>query len=370
MKRRSFRGTLLTLLLVLVVAGAAAWSVLQPSSGNSQQATLPPPPKPLPQAVAVEAVPVRTGTVVRDLTAVGTLRSNESVMIRPEIVGRIAEIHFREGDRVRKGARLLTLDDSVFKAEVASAEARVELNRRNNSRAEELFDRKVATARTRDEATAAVRTTEAELALARARLDKTRINAPFEGVLGLRRVSVGDYVNPGQDIVNLEDIEPIKVDFRVPESGLRLLKSGQRIQVQVDAFPGETFEGEAYAIDPQVDVQGRSIVVRAQIPNADGRLKPGLFARVGLIVDQRENALLVPEQAIVPLEGRSAVFRVVDGKAKLTEVVLGQRRGGQVEIVRGLQAGETVITAGQMRVRDGVPVSVATRPIPGTQAGS
>ena len=230
--------------------------------------------------------------------------------------------HQLQGRRPRQKGRhgLITLDDSIYQAEVAQYEARLDLTRRNNSRAAELFDRKVATARTRDEASTAVRTAEAELALSRARLDKTRLNAPFEGVLGLRKVSLGDYVNPGQEIVNLEDLDPIKVDFRVPESALQLLKDGQAIEVQVDAFPGKTFRGEVYAINPLIDVQGRSVVVRARLPNTDGLLKPGLFARVGLIVDRRENAMLIPEQAVVPMEGRSTVFVVRNGKAKQVEV--------------------------------------------------
>ena len=358
MRRRSVSGTVIALLLIAAVAVASYWYLLRRSGAGPQPASQAAE-KPVVQPVFVETVAVQTGTVTREVTAVGTLLSNESVMIRPEITGRIAAIHFKEGEFVQKGARLISLDDSVHKAEVAQAEARADLNRRNNSRASELFERRVATERTRDEAFSAVRSSDAEIALARARLDKTRINAPFEGVLGLRRVSAGDYVNPGQDIVNLEDIDPIKVDFRVPESALQLLRTGQAIEVQVDAFPGQSFQGEVYAIDPQVDVQGRSIVIRARVANPDNRLKPGLFARVGLIVERRENAMLIPEQAIVPLENGSAVFRVVDGTAKLTQVETGQRRAGQVEIVRGLQPGEIVITAGQLKVRDGAPVTVS-----------
>ena len=364
MKRRSAAGALIAVMLIAAVAAASYWFLLR-RQGAAGPPTTQAAENPAPQAVFVETAPVKTGTVTREITAVGSLLSNESVMIKPEIVGRIAEIHFKEGDSVQKGARLITLDDSVYKAEVAQADARVDLNRRNNSRASELFERHVGTARTRDEAFTAVRTAEAELALARARLEKTRIVAPFEGVLGLRRVSVGDYVNPGQDIVNLEDIDPIKVDFRVPESALRLLRDRQQIEIQVDAFPGETFQGQVYAIDPQIDVQGRSVVLRARVPNPDGRLKPGLFARVSLIVERRDNAMLVPEQAVVPLEGGSAVFRVVDGKAALTRVELGQRRAGQVEIVRGLAPGDQVVTAGQLKLRDGAPVTVAAAKAPG-----
>ena len=365
MRRRSVSGTLLTLLLILAAAGAGYWHFLrgspaglgpQPATQAAENAKEGPP------AVFVETAAVRTGTVVRDVAAVGNLRSNESVMISPEIAGRIAEIHFKEGDPVKQGARLVTLDDSIPRAELAQAEARLSLDQRNYERAAELFDRKVGTARSRDESATAVRTAEAEMALARARLEKTRLNAPFDGVLGLRRVSVGDYVTPGQPIVNLENIDPIKVDFRVPESALRLLREGQQIAIQVDAWPGQTFQGRVYAIDPQVDLQGRSVVVRATLPNPERKLKPGLFARVSLIVERRENALLVPEQAIVPLESGQAVFKVVDGKAALTPVELGQRRAGEVEVLRGLGAADVVVTAGQMKLRDGAAVAPARAP--------
>jgi membrane fusion protein (multidrug efflux system) len=159
-------------------------------------------------------------------------------------------------------------------------------------------------------------------------------------------------------MVNLEDIDLIKVDFRIPERFLSSLSTGQNIRVRVDAFPDRSFKGEVYAIDPQIDPAGRSIAIRARIDNPDKVLRPGLFARVRLIVDQRPNALVVPEQALVPRGEQRYVFRVVDGKAALTEVKLGQRRAGDVEIVEGLSEGETVIIGGQLKIRDGSPVNV------------
>jgi membrane fusion protein, multidrug efflux system len=157
--------------------------------------------------------------------------------------------------------------------------------------------------------------------------------------------------------VNLEDIDPIKVDFRVPEPSLRDLREGQAIEVTLDAYPGESFSGQVFAINPRVNVEGRSVVLRARLPNPDGRLRPGLFARVELVIERQDNALLVPEQAIMPTEEGNFVFRVVDGMAVRTPVTLGQRRGGRVQVVKGLSQGEVVIVAGQMKVRDGAPVS-------------
>ncbi len=352
----------LALVVALLVAGGAYWYAFERPAGASTSdrpaAATPAPKAQAPRATVVEVARVEQGEVVRSIGSVGTLQSNESVVIRPEIVGRIASINFKEGDRVQKGKLLLSLDDSVYQAELAEAESRVQLARRNSERASELFDRRVGTARTRDEALAALSSGQAAIALAKARIDKTRITAPFEGVLGLRQVSLGDYVNPGQDIVNLEDIDPIKVDFRVPEPSLRDVREGQRIEVALDAYPGEAFPGEVFAIDPRIDVEGRAVVLRARLNNPDGRLRPGLFARVNLMVERTPDALLVPEQAIMPIEGGNVVFRVVDGKAVRTEVELGQRRMGQVQIRRGLSLGDTVIVAGQMKVRDGGSVTV------------
>lgn len=342
-------------LLVLAAGGAVYWYAML---GTDDAARPQAQEAPVPRAVTVEAMPVTIGTVTRSITAVGTLQSNESVILRPEISGRVQAIHFQEGERVEAGAPLLSLDDSVYRAELAQAEAGLNLSRQNSQRAQELFQRRVGTARTRDEATAALRASQAEVALAKARLDKTKLVAPFSGVLGLRRVSVGDYVNPGQEIVNLENIDPIKVDFRVPEPSLSEIREGQTVEVQVDAFPGETFTGQAYAIDPRIDASGRSVVIRARLENDDRRLRPGLFARVEVIVDRRQNAVLVPEQAIVPLQDRTAVFRVVDDKAVLTTVSLGQRRAGMVEVLDGLSESDVVVTAGQLKIRDGSIVSV------------
>jgi RND family efflux transporter MFP subunit len=307
-------------------------------------------------AVPVETAPVQVGPIQRRLTAVGSLRSNESVIIRPEVAGRIAEIRFDEGERVTKGRPLVVLDDLVYRAEVEEVRASLELSRANHDRAIDLMKRGAGTTKARDEALAQLRADQAALELARARLDKTVIRAPFDGVVGLRKVSVGDFVNVGQDMVNLEQIDPLKADFRVAEFYLAAVRPGQRIELRVDAFPDEAFAGEVYAIDPLIDVSGRSIVLRARLPNPDDRLRPGLFARVTLVLNERNDAIQVPEQALVPQGEEQFVFRVVDGKAALTKVTAGIRRDGMVEITEGLGPEDEVVTAGQLKIRDGAPV--------------
>lgn len=311
------------------------------------------------QPTPVEVAEVRRDSVVQEATAVGTLVSNESVMIRPEIAGRIVEIGFEEGQRVERGQQLFKLDDQVYQAELADAQARLQLATRNLQRARELTQRGAGTERALDQAQAEAETARAAVELARARLTKTTIEAPMEGITGLRQVSVGDYVTAGQDMVNLEDIVPIKVDFRIPERFLGPLQVGQTVRVSADAFPGRDFTGQVYAVNPQIDPSARSIHVRAILANDDGVLRPGQFVRVGLQLARNEQALLVPEQAIVPRGGARYLFKVVDGKAVQTEVRVGQRRFGEVEIVSGIAAGDVVVTAGQMKIRDGAAVAPA-----------
>ncbi|HXH03960.1 MAG TPA: efflux RND transporter periplasmic adaptor subunit [Candidatus Competibacteraceae bacterium] len=356
------RGKSLVALILLAALGAGGyyyWHSERPSADTAAPGAAAAAPGKPPGAMAmpVEARPVRRGTVLRAVEAVGTLRANEAVVVRPELGGRIAAILFQEGQVVRQGEPLVRLESSVYQAELDQARARLNLSRVNYQRQQSLDRRGLASEQERDKARSEMEADEAALALAQARLAKMTVVAPFDGMLGLRLVSMGDYVSPGQDLVNLLDLDPIKVDFRVPEVFLAELRPGQAIEVRVDAFPGQSFEGEVYAIDPQVDVNGRSLLLRARIPNADGRLRAGLFARVNLILERRADALLIPESALVPQGDKQFVYRVVDGKALFTEVAAGRRQGAEVEITSGLSAGDQVVTAGQLKIRDGMPVA-------------
>lgn len=333
------------------------------ASGGAAGAAKPPggaPPMP------VEAVQVRVGTVERTVTAVGSLLSNESVVVRPEVAGRISEIAFKEGQRVAKGTVLVRLDDAIARATLAQAQASIAFSRAELSRADQLVRQNTGPLRNREQASAKLLADEAAVQLAKAQLDKQVIAAPFDGVLGLRKASVGDFVQAGKDIVNLEDIDTLKLDFRVPEMFLPAVKVGQTVKVAVDAFGGRSFDGTVYAIDPLVDVNGRALAIRARVPNPDGSLRPGLFARVSLTLTTVPDAVLIPEQAIVAFGKDQFVFKVVDGKVVQTRVVLGERRNAEVEIAKGLAPGDMVVTAGQLKIRDGVPVTV----LPAKPAGS
>jgi membrane fusion protein (multidrug efflux system) len=310
------------------------------------------------QAVPVEAAKVMAAPLSEQVTAIGTILSNEAVTVSSEIPGRLKEIHFQEGQPVEKGAPLFTLDDSVYRAQLADAEAKLRLAEQTHKRTSQLFSNKYATAQSADESASNLAVSTAAVELARVQLEKAHIVAPFSGIVGLRKVSVGEYITAGQPLVNLEAIDPVKADFRVPEKFLPAIRVRQTIRIRVDAFPGESFEGTVYAIDPRLDVSGRSLVVRAVVPNREQRLRPGLFARISVLLQLKEDALSVPEQAIVPQGDSQFVFRIVDGKAQLSKVVTGTRRDGRVEIVEGLSAGDQVVTAGQLKLRDGTPVVI------------
>lgn len=306
----------------------------------------------------VEVVTVESSLVRDELVTFGSLSPDESVIIRPEIAGRIAQLHFREGQRIEAGALLVSLDDSIARAEFAQARANLNLAEKNFQRAQMLFKRGASNAQALDEANAEQQAARASLALSQARLDKTRILAPYDGVLGLRAVSPGDYLSEGQDIVNLEVLDPLKVDFRIPQKAVSQIRLKQTIEISLDAYPGERFSGEIFAINPRLDEAGRSQAIRAHISNREGRLSPGQFVRVSVILAERPNALVIPEEAVMPVGDKRLVNLVVEGKVELREVTLGKRLNGKVEVVKGLQGGETLISAGWQKVRAGSPVRI------------
>ncbi|MBK6803803.1 MAG: efflux RND transporter periplasmic adaptor subunit [Betaproteobacteria bacterium] len=322
-----------------------------------------------PQAVTVEAARVVRAALPQVITAVGSLRSDESVTLRPEVAGRIAMIGFAEGQRVQKGALLVRLDPTVNEAEVKQARANMTLAKSKYDRAVDLAKSNFISGQARDEAESNMKVADAALAVAEAKLAKTEIKAPFSGIIGLRQVSVGDYVKEGADLVNLEAVDPLKVDFRVPEIYLKQVRAGQALEIALDAIPGRTYAGRVFAINPLVDAAGRAIVIRAQVSNPDTSLRPGMFARVRLITEERRDALVVPEQALVPFGSEQFVFRVVDGKAQRARVEIGQRGDGKVEIRQGVGPEDVIVVAGQLKLRDGVTVTLS-RPLAQAAAGN
>jgi membrane fusion protein, multidrug efflux system len=295
----------------------------------------------------------------KSVTAIGSLRSDESIIVRAEQSGRITALNFKEGQPVRAGQMLVQLDDSVARAELEQARANQKLAKAKFDRAAELKERNFISGQAKDEAENAVRVADATVSLADAKLAKLTIKAPFSGTVGLRTASLGDYVKDGQDIVNLEKTDPIKVDFKVPELFQSKVSVGQSLSVALDALPGQPFTGKVYAVNPQLDTAGRAVVLRAQMDNRSGALRPGMFARVRLTLADTGETVVVPEQAVAMQGEEQVMYKVVDGRAMRTKVEVGQRREGKVEIVEGIGGGDTIVVAGWQRLRDGALVRPA-----------
>jgi membrane fusion protein, multidrug efflux system len=326
---------------------------------------------------AVEVAKVEVIKLTDDAQAVGSLLSRQSIVLKPEVSGRVTRLNFRDGERVRRGQLLVQLDDQLVAAQVQQAQAELSIARANHKRNQELVAQNFISQRSVDESSANLQVAQAKLALAQATAARTRMIAPFDGIAGISSVNVGDYLKDGADIVNIEDLDAIFVDFRLPERFQTKVQRGQRAVIDVDALPGRKFTALVQAIDPLVDANGRSVGVRACIDNRQLMLRPGMFARVNAVFGERDNARVIPEEAIVPQAGRQFVIKLVDGPdqdtkiAQRVEVKVGIRRPGRVEIIDGLQPGDVVVTAGQQRVqKDGMPVRVLdlNRPAGGASA--
>lgn len=346
--------------VVVVALAVASYFGIQMNANN-------PAPKAAGGVVVVEATEVQPADIQDVITAIGTLRSAESVVMKSEISGRIAAVSFSDGSRVAKGDTLITFDASIQEAQVNQAKAERDLAAAKLKRTQDLFDKKFLSAAALDDARASEQIAQAKLALAQATLGKMSLRAPFSGVIGIRQVSVGDYIKEGADLVNLEDTSSMKVDFRVPEQASGRLRVGQVVGLQSDAFVGQSFPAKVTAVDSAVDPLGRSLLMRAELRDVSQRLKPGMFMRVTLVLETRKNALTIPEESVVTQQGRLLVFKVVDGKAVSTPVVTGLRVTNKdkavVEVVKGLAAGDVVVTAGQIKIRgNNLPVKIA--PVP------
>lgn len=412
--------------------------------------------------LGVEIGQVKKMALRDDAEAVGTLRSSQNIMLRPEVAGRVLALGFADGARVRAGQVLVQMDDTLQRAEVQQSLAQMSIAKANHKRNQELVAQNFVSQRSLDESSAALQVTQAQLGLSCARLERMRLIAPFNGVVGIRNVNVGDYVKDGADLINLENIGSLYVDYRLPERYQTKVMPGQVIEVKLDAFSGRMFKAKVEAVDPLIESNGRSIGVRAVLANTSGEpvaagankpptapmlaasaaaqpassvsvkaspeaklaaapvvlpsvnrgvvlpspqslgcpantfdrtrissggeqngpLRPGMFARVTAVFAVKPNALVVPEEAIVPQGGKQFVIKAVEPSSlpvvaasgaasapalppetklvsQRVEVKLGIRRGGQVEITEGVAEGDTVVVAGQQRLqKDGSPLRV------------
>lgn len=340
-----------TAVAIVALAGGGWYLTRKDAQGPARVAARP---------VAVVAAPAERGEIAITFDAVGTLRANEAVTITAKTAGLVKAIRFTEGQQVAAGAVLLELDDNEARANLNVAEAA----RRNAAqlleRSRALVARQAVAQARVDELVQQVQGAEAAVRAAQARLQDLTIRAPFAGRAGLRQVSPGALVRPADVVTTLDDTRIVKLDFPVPESTLRSLRPGMDIVALTAVYPDQPAVGRVTAIDTRIDPVTRTIMAVAEIDNADGRLYPGMFMTVRLTLDNQPDALLIPEEALVPVGDRQFTFVVANGKVERRLISIGSRTRGLVEVTAGLQAGELVITRGIQKVRDGQPVTVET----------
>ncbi|MEO5804816.1 MAG: efflux RND transporter periplasmic adaptor subunit [Verrucomicrobiota bacterium] len=328
------------------------------------------PPKMEMQVVAVEA---KRQPVAENISLVGNLLANESVEIKSEIDGTIAEINFQEGQRVKKGDLLIRVDESKLAAAAAESEANFKLSELNFARGQQLFKEKLIAQQEFDQMSSQFQINKANLELKRQQLKDARILAPFSGIVGGRNVSPGQVIAKSMTLTWLTDVDPVKVEINVPERFISQLKVGQKIQINVASYPDKKFDGEVYFIAEQVDPTTRTAFVKARIPNPELLLKPGMFANLELTLKIREAAIVIPESALSQLiEGGGAMIFVVDknSTAQMRKVKLGVRTAGQVEIVNGVEAGEKVIVEGLQKIGPGMRVKFAATEVKPNETSS
>lgn len=349
------------ILVLLALIAAFALPKLLPRGGETEVVADPAPGEPAP--LEVEVVELAPRRLAQSLTTTGTLSANQSVELVTEIAGKIERILFAEGSRVDRDELLVKIDDVQLQAERERVFYRLDLARQREVRQRELLQLGLTAQQEYDFAASELAVLEAELKLVEARLEKTEIRAPFAGTIGLRQVSEGAYLTSQTSIAILQDLDPIKIDFGVPERYASRVRRGGRIDFRIQGAEGP-FVGTISAVEPRVDPATRSLTVRAESPNPGGSLLPGTFADVDLVVEEIADALVVPALAIVPELGGKKVYVMENGLAQPKPVETGIRTENDVEIVRGLEAGEQVIVSAIQRLRADLPVHAIGSPAP------
>lgn len=335
---------------VMAAAVLAACSSAESNSGGGPGANGGP------MGLPVEVAVADRDTVVDAIIATGQIEALQSIELRPEVDGRLVEIYMREGSEVRRGAPLFKIDDAELRAQVARLEAERDRAVQALERTRRLIEQNASSEADLEAAEANARSTQAQLDLQQVRLDRTVVRAPFSGLVGARSVSLGDYVTSSTRLISLQTVDPQRAVFQIPERYAQRLELGQEVTFRVAALPDTEFAGVVDFVDPVVALPARTIEVKAEVSNPDRDLKAGMFIEVRLATDVRPNAVVVPEDAILPLSGADFVWVVSEGTASRRQVELGVRIPGFVEILSGVEAGEQVVVGGLERLSEGAPV--------------
>lgn len=354
MSTLSFAKRPMVILTIIVVIAAAIgyWLMSKPSGPAGMGAGGMPP-------TVVTTADATTQKWQQAIAATGSLKAENGIVLRNEVSGRVTAIYFHSGDAVKTGQALIQLNPAVLNAELAIAKSQRKLSKSEFDQAEELFRKKAWSKKQYDEAQAKLESSTATVAKTKAELAQLHITAPFNGRLGLRQISVGDYLAAGTGIVNLQSLDPMSVDFSLPQIYLNQVNAGDPVSIYSRSHPQKKFHGKVIAMDSLVDADTRSINVRASIANQHKVLLPGTFVEVNLLVGKPVGRITVPHLAIVYSPQGDYVYRLIKGHAIKTLVKLGQQRANDIAITAGLKQGETVITAGQLKIYDGAKVMLA-----------
>lgn len=307
----------------------------------------------------VEVITVVGNDHQEQISATGSLISIPGIIVKPEISGRITKVYFKSGDTVAAGTSLVEINTDVIKAQLADAKAQSNLAKAQFGRAEELYKTKDVSKDAFERAKANIASAQAKLENMQAQLRQANIVAPFAGKLGLSQVSVGDYVNAGQSVlVNLQSMDPLSVDFSIPENYLSKVAIGQTVLLRTDAYPKEIFTGTVEAIESLINQKNRTLSIRASVPNKDGRLLPGAFVETTLQLSKQQKLIMVPQTAVVYSPSGNYVFKIINNKAQKAPVTIGERDSSNIIIKSGISIGDTIITAGQLKIGDGSPVII------------
>jgi len=344
----------LPFVIALLVLGLALLKIFFIKGNNSDK----------PASATGKAAPANvTVTVVHGsvfdnrIEATGTTISNEEVDLKPEASGKVILLSFKEGDQVEKGTLLLKLNDADLVAQLKKLELQKKLAAEKEVRLKKLLEIKGVSQEEYDSALNALQGIDADMEFTKAQIAKTELRAPFSGIIGLKSISEGSYVSPLVRIASIQQIDPIKIDFYIPEKYSGLIQKGQKIIFRV-AGGKEDFEGLIYAVEPKIDQATRTLQLRATCPNKQGRIHPGAFAKITLSLKETNNTIMVPTEALVPVLKGQNVFLYKKGTAVQQKVEIGARTDTQIEITSGLSEGDTVITTGIMQLKSGVPVAI------------
>lgn len=310
-----------------------------------------------PNAVWVQAMKVKESTLPLEARAIGTLVAR-SVEITPEVAGHVRTIHFRDGTYVKAETPLIQLDDAVYKAKYESSKAQLAYSENDFKRKSLLIKQGAITQQAIDQAEADLKEKSANAKESSVMVSKMQLTAPFDGVIGKSKVNLGDYVTTGQGIVTLTDTKHLRIEYNVPEKFLPLLKSGQEVTITSATYPGKTFTGKVSFISPTITAENRSVSLYADVNNDNNELAAGMFVNVVQSLGSEEKVIMIPARSLVPVLDGEQVYKVVDGKAFATNIVIGKRADENVQVIQGLSSGDLVITDGQLKVKNGMPIQV------------